>query len=100
MLFPQAIAIMLPAIISQCVIVLKDTALGAIVSYFDLVAQARNIAQYLHASVIPLTVAAVIFILINNLLSALATYLERRLAARGSGSSEAAGAVEDVLPAG
>jgi glutamate transport system permease protein len=88
--FPQAIAIMLPAIISQCVIVLKDTALGTIVGYFDLVAVGRNIAQYLHASVIPLTVTAVIFIVINYSLSRLAIWVQARMS-KSSHSSAVGG---------
>jgi glutamate transport system permease protein len=82
-LFPQAISIMLPALISQCVIVLKDTALGAIVSFRELTAEARGIAQFVHASFVPLVVAALIYIAINYSLSRLAVYAERRLAQRG-----------------
>jgi len=82
-LLPQAISFMLPAIISQCVIVLKDTALGEIISFYDLTAAAQNIAQYVRAFFVPLTVAAIIYIVINYSLSRLAIYLERRLARRG-----------------
>ena len=82
-LLPQAVTFMLPAIISQCVIVLKDTALGEIISYFELTAAAQNIAQYVRAFFVPLTVAAVIYIVINYSLSRLAIYVERRLARRG-----------------
>lgn len=77
--FPQAIAIMLPAIISQCVIVLKDTALGTIVGYFDLVAQARNIVLYFHVYVLPLSVGAAIFIILNYSLSRLAIWVQARM---------------------
>ena len=82
-LFPQAISIMLPAIISQCVIVLKDTALGAIVAFRELTAEARGIAQFVHASLIPLGVAALIYITLNYSLSRLAVYAERRLSQQG-----------------
>jgi len=93
-LFPQAISIMLPAIISQCVIVLKDTALGAIVAFRELTAEARGIAQFVHASFVPLLVAALIYIAINYSLSRLAVYAERRLARQGK--SGVAAAREDV----
>jgi glutamate transport system permease protein len=82
-LFPQAVSIMLPAIISQCVIVLKDTALGAIVAFRELTAEARGIAQFVHASFVPLLVAALIYIALNYSLSRLAVYAERRLARQG-----------------
>jgi len=85
-LFPQAITIMLPAIISQCVIVLKDTALGAIVAFRELTAEARGIAQFVNASFVPLVVAALIYIAINYALSRLAVVAERRLSQRGRGA--------------
>jgi glutamate transport system permease protein len=93
-LFPQAISIMLPAIISQCVIVLKDTALGAIVAFRELTAEARGIAQFVHASFVPLVVAALIYIAINYSLSRLAVVAERRLSQRGRGAVK--GAPEEV----
>lgn len=82
-LFPQAVTIMLPAIISQCVIVLKDTALGAIIAGRELVAEAEGIAEFIGESFVPLAIAALIFIAINYSLSRLAVYVERRLAQRG-----------------
>ncbi len=96
-LFPQAVSIMLPAIISQCVIVLKDTALGAIVAFRELTAEARGIAQFVHESFVPLLVAALIYIALNYSLSRLAVYAERRLAQRGRTSVQ--GAEEQVGPA-
>jgi glutamate transport system permease protein len=82
-LLPQAVTIMLPAIISQCVIVLKDTALGVIIAYQDLVWQSQNIAEFVNHAIVPLTIAAVIFIAINYALSRLAIWVERRMARRG-----------------
>jgi glutamate transport system permease protein len=82
-LLPQAVTIMLPAIISQCVIVLKDTALGLIIAYRDLVAEGQGIAEFVDHSIVPLGIVALIFIAINYTLSRLAVYLERRFAQRG-----------------
>ncbi len=93
-LMPQSISIMLPAIVSQCVIVLKDTALGVIVSYRELVKEAEGIAQFIHATFVPLVVAAIIFIVINYSLSRFAVYLERRLSRRGSSTAGRAADVE------
>ncbi len=97
-LTPQAVRFMLPAIISQCVVVLKDTSLGAVITYTELVRAVRLIADYVGSSLVTYVLGALIFIVINSLLSALATYLERRLAARGSGGASAT--VEEALPAG
>ncbi|MGA8211152.1 MAG: amino acid ABC transporter permease [Nocardioidaceae bacterium] len=86
-LLPQSVRIMLPAIISQCVIILKDTSLGAIVAFFDLVAVSRNIAQFVNHSVVPLTIAAIIFIVINYSLSRLAIFLEAWLGRSSGGAT-------------
>jgi glutamate transport system permease protein len=82
-LLPQAVTIMLPAIISQCVIVLKDTALGLIIGYQDLTAQGRLIAEFVDHAIVPLLIVAVIYIALNYALSRLAVFLERRFAKRG-----------------
>ncbi|QNN52256.1 amino acid ABC transporter permease [Nocardioides mesophilus] len=87
-LMPQSITIMLPAIVSQCVIVLKDTALGQIVSYRELVVESQGIAGFIHHTFVPLAVAAAIFITINYSLSRLAIYLEARMARRGQSSGQ------------
>jgi len=89
-LLPQAVAIMLPAIISQCVVVLKDTALGVIIAYGDLVFQANLIAEFVDHTIVPLALAALIFIVINYALSRLAVWLEARFARRGRTSAGAA----------
>ncbi len=82
-LMPQAVRIMLPTIVSQCVIVLKDTSLGYIIVYGELVRHARQLALSVpDGTLLTLMTAAAIFISINYALSKLAQYLERRLARR------------------
>jgi len=93
-LLPQAVTIMLPAIISQCVVVLKDTALGVIIAYGDLVFQANLIAESVNHTIVPLALAALIFIVINYSLSRLATWLERRFAERGRGGAGGTGTAD------
>lgn len=78
-LLPQAFRIMLPALISQLVVVLKDTSLGFIISYEELVRTAGQIIQTLRNPIQTYLVIAVIFILVNYALSRLAIYVERRL---------------------
>lgn len=83
-LLPQAVKFMLPAIISQCVIVLKDTSLGFIIVYEEAVRRGRTVAQFVDdGALITFSVVAAAFILVNYSLSKLAEYLERRLARRG-----------------
>lgn len=80
---PQGVTIMLPAIISQCVVVLKDTALGVWIAYQDLVFQGELIAQFIDSNIVTFSFIAAIFIIINYSLSKLAIYVERKMAKRG-----------------
>ncbi|GAA5160070.1 MULTISPECIES: amino acid ABC transporter permease [Amycolatopsis] len=80
-LIPQAIRSMLPTIISQLVVLLKDTALGFVVTYQELLYYARYIGTQgqFGRPIVPSTlVVAAIYIVLCLLLTALATYLERR----------------------
>lgn len=77
-LVPQAVRSMLPAIVSQCVVALKDTALGFIIAYQELVRVGKRIYES-YFNIIPTAlVLAVIFIVINYGLSRLAGALEAR----------------------
>jgi glutamate transport system permease protein len=81
---PQAFRTMLPALISQLVVVLKDTSLAAVLGlYIELLRRGNIIALNLDNPIQTLTVVGLIFILINYALSRLATFVERRLARRG-----------------
>ncbi len=82
-LVPQAVKIMLPAIISQCVVVLKDTALGYIISYPELVRSGKIIALFIDANLVTFCVVAAIFITINYTLSKVAQVVEARLRQQG-----------------
>jgi len=83
-LLPQAITSMLPAVVSQLVVVVKDTALGGIfVGYVELRRAAGTSASN-YGNLLPTyVVIAVIYILINLALGRLSTYLERKLSSRG-----------------
>jgi len=77
-LLPQAVKIMIPAIISQMVVTLKDTSLGYVIAAPGLTAVARPIYQEFHNHVPTFIVIALIYILINLLLTLLATWIQRR----------------------
>jgi glutamate transport system permease protein len=79
-LLPQAFRIMLPALISQLVVVLKDTSLGFIISYEELLNIGKQIIGVLGNPIQVYVVIAVLFITVNYSLSKLAQYLQRRLA--------------------
>jgi glutamate transport system permease protein len=77
-LVPQAVRTMLPAIVSQMVVLLKDSALGFIVAYPELLRSGRRIYTNI-GNVIPTAIViAGIYIVINLALSGLALFLERR----------------------
>jgi glutamate transport system permease protein len=82
---PQALLAMLPAIASQLVVILKDTALGYIITYAELLDAARRLGSGLGNILQSLVVAAVIFIVINYTLTWVAARLARRLGGRTSG---------------
>lgn len=77
-LMPQAVKIMLPALISQCVVALKDTALGFAVSSPGLTAVAKLIYLGFNNRVPAMLVVAAIFIIVNLLLGLLATWVQKR----------------------
>jgi glutamate transport system permease protein len=80
-LLPQGFRVMLPALISQLVVVLKDTSLGFIISYEEIMRTARLAIPLLETpnTIQMFFVVGVIYIAANYLLSKLAEYVQRRL---------------------
>ncbi|MCV7169159.1 amino acid ABC transporter permease [Mycobacterium manitobense] len=78
-LLPQAVTSMLPVLVSQMVVVLKDTAIGYQILFLEVVRQGTNIGSAYSNYIPALMVVAVILIAINFALSAFATRLERRM---------------------
>lgn len=81
-LLPQAVTAMLPALVSQMVVVLKDTALGYQITYVELVRSGQQEGAAQQNTIPALMVVAVIMISLNIALSFLATRLEKRLRSR------------------
>jgi glutamate transport system permease protein len=81
-LLPQAIRAMMPVIIAQLVVTLKDTALGFIITYEELLFFARFIGSRapLDSPIIPATIIiAAIYIGLCLILSGVAKYTEKRM---------------------
>ncbi|MCZ2403998.1 amino acid ABC transporter permease [Paenarthrobacter sp. Z7-10] len=81
-LLPQAVRSMLPVIIAQLVVILKDTALGFIITYNEILFQANYFgtqSQYGSPVLPALMVAGVTYIVLCLLLSGFAKWLELRL---------------------
>jgi glutamate transport system permease protein len=77
-LLPQAVKIMLPAIISQCIVALKDTALGQYVVAPGLTRIYKEIYLEFNNRVPTMIVIASLYIIVNLLLTALATWAQKR----------------------
>jgi glutamate transport system permease protein len=76
-LLPQAFRVMLPAIISQLVVVLKDTSLVTFVANFDeLLSNGESIRRNLDNPIQTFIVIALIYIAINYALDRLARYIQ------------------------
>jgi len=107
-LLPQAVRSMLPAIISQLVVLLKDTALGFIVTYNELLYVGKQIGGRGGAFNFPYVatylIVAAIYIATCVALSLLASWVERRSrrSPRSAGRAEElpAGEIEVQVPAG
>ncbi|MFI6333369.1 amino acid ABC transporter permease [Streptomyces sp. NPDC050535] len=96
-LLPQAVTAMLPAIVSQLVVIVKDTALGgAVLTFSELLASVGPMSGYYGANTIAsFTVVALIYIALNFTLTTFASWLERRLR-RGKKSTGAVVGVDAV----
>jgi glutamate transport system permease protein len=83
-LVPQAVRRMLPVLIAQLVVLLKDSSLGFIVGYMELLRTARSLVETLNFEFGPIytfqlyVAAGLIYIVVNVLLSQLAKYVEGR----------------------
>jgi glutamate transport system permease protein len=92
-ILPQVIRRMVPVLVTQVISLVKDTTLGYVVSYSELLNSGKTLAQYTQALVQTYLVVAVIYVVLNGLLSRLAVALEQRQRRRG-GTPLAAQATE------
>ncbi|WP_156251223.1 amino acid ABC transporter permease [Pseudactinotalea terrae] len=87
---PQALIAMLPSLVSQFVVILKDSALGQLILYSELLRSARLLGSGAPFPILQtLFVAALIFIALNFLLGWIAQKLAKRLGSRTSGRTNA-----------
>lgn len=86
-LLPQALTAMLPSLVSQFVVILKDTALGYIITYPELLASARRLGSGDGNILQTLLLAAVVFMIINSVLTFVAGRLSRLLSYRTAGKT-------------
>ena len=103
-LLPQAVRRMLPVLVAQLVVLLKDSSLGFIIGYFELLRQARSLVEFFtprfgNQYTFQLYVAAgLIYILVNVLISQFAKYIERRSRRNQKGGATAPVPLAPDLP--
>ncbi|MCZ7497350.1 amino acid ABC transporter permease [Agrobacterium tumefaciens] len=79
-LLPQAIRRMMPALISQMVVLVKETSLGFVIGYTEFLRDARTAVEFLGGeySLPVYTLVAVVYISINCAMSFVARHIESR----------------------
>ncbi len=86
-LMPQAIRMVIPSLVAQLVILLKDTTLGYVVSYGELQHSARVLVASTGNLIQTYLVVTVIYVLINVAISHYASYLDARMARKRSANA-------------
>jgi glutamate transport system permease protein len=100
-ILPQAVWRMVPAIVSQLVTLLKDTALGFIIGYEELLRRGQLSGIFAGNILQSLIVASLLYIAVNYTISQLARRLELRQRRRlGAGAIEVHGVEELTIAAG
>ncbi|MFI9808117.1 amino acid ABC transporter permease [Streptomyces sp. NPDC052301] len=101
-LLPQAVTAMLPAIVSQLVVIVKDTALGGVmIGYGELLSERGTLAANYANVIASFIVVAAVYIVLNFALTSFASWLERRLrrSKRSTGAVLGAEDIEEMNPA-
>jgi glutamate transport system permease protein len=97
-LLPQAVTAMLPVLVSQLVVVLKDTAIGYQITFVEMVRQG-TVAGAQYSNFVPaLIVVAALMIAVNMALSRLAFSIEQRLRRTRRSPLEAAAIEQEGAP--
>ena len=76
---PQAIKTMIPSIINQFIITLKDTSILSVIGFPELVNSAKNVIAINFKSTETWAIVAIMYIIIITILSKVAKVVERRL---------------------
>ena len=76
---PQAIRTMIPSIINQFIITLKDTSILSVIAFPELVNSAKNVVAITFKSFETWLIVGIMYLIIITALSKLAKVLERRL---------------------
>lgn len=95
-IIPQAVRRMVPALVSQLVTLLKDTSLGYIIAYEELLRRANILGTARKNILQALFVAGLMYLFVNLVLSRIARRLEVRQRRRYSAGAISVSGVEDL----
>jgi glutamate transport system permease protein len=95
-IIPQAVRRMVPALVSQLVTLLKDTSLGYIIAYEELLRRANILGTARKNILQALFVAGLMYLVVNLVLSRIARRLEVRQRRRYSAGAISVSGVEDL----
>lgn len=96
-ILPQAFRLVLPNLLTALVSLLKDSTLGYVVSYPELMQQGRVLTAFTHNMIQTYLVVAIVYVIVNYLLTQLANWLQGRITRRASANVEEFGEVEQAL---
>lgn len=82
--FPQGFKIVIPSLISEIVIVIKDTTYAYVVNYPDLMQNSKVLISNYDAMLSVYLVTAVIYILINYLINRISEHAAKKLSVEGN----------------
>jgi glutamate transport system permease protein len=97
---PQAVRRMVPAIVSQIVTLLKDTSLGFVITYDDLLRRSRSTREYFDNQLQTMLLVGLMYIVVNFALGRLARWLEVRQRRRFGATAIVVGGAEDLNAVG
>lgn len=96
---PQAIRVVTPSVVSQLVSLLKDTSLGYVVSFSELLFKGQVLATFNHLLIQTFLVVTLIYLVVNGTLSSVAHRLQRWTGRRTSRPGPAAAVAPPGIPA-
>ena len=94
---PQAVRRMVPSIVAQLVTLLKDTSLGFVITFEELLRRSRSTGEFFHNPLQTLVVVAAMYIVVNFTLGRVAAWLEARQHRRPRAAAESVAPPEQMV---